>query len=167
LRSRLEAGASFTATLAGARVECDAILVRVTREAGDIARAGASLRRLPAGEPIAWDGRFEIAARIEGLSVAPLAGLAARLERGERAALSRVSPAARKAAPAIVDGAGRVTAPLFAHDERLSLRSLIADRFFAACGAVVNEADARLRSESAQGSLNPLPIPTRRVHEPA
>ncbi len=167
LRARIESAESFTATLAGARVECDGVLVRIAREAGDIARAGAGLRRLSAGEPIVWDGRFEIAARIEGLSATPLVGLAARLDRGERAALVRLSPAARKASPAIVDGAGRLTTALFVQDDRFSVRSLIADRFFAACGAVVNEADARLRSENAQGSLNPVPIAKRRVHEPA
>jgi tRNA(Ile)-lysidine synthase len=167
LLARIEAGGSFTATLAGARIECVAGVVGITREAGDIARAGGAARRLGAGQSIVWDGRFDVAARVEGLTVAPLAGLAARLDRGQRAALSRLAPAARKAAPAIVDGAGRVTSPLLAPDERASLHSLIADRFLGACGAIVNEVDARLRSETAPDTLNRVTTPMRRVHEPA
>ena len=158
LLARIEAGESFTATLAGARVESHIAVLRITREAGDIARAGAGSRPLPAGETIVWDGRFEVVAKAEGLTIAPLAGLAARLDRGQRAALSRLSPAARKGLPAIVDGAGRVTAPLLVADERVSVRSLIADRFLAACGALANEADALVRSGNAPDTLNRYPI---------
>jgi tRNA(Ile)-lysidine synthase len=167
LRTRIDSGESFIATLAGARVECAGAVVRITREAGDIARAGAGSRPLPTGSPIVWDGRFELTARIDGLTVAPLAGRAARLDHRRRAALSRLSPAARKALPVIVDGTGRVTAPLFAPDERVCLRSLIADRLLAACGAVDNEADARVHSENAPDTLNRLSSSKRRVHEPA
>jgi tRNA(Ile)-lysidine synthase len=167
LLAQVASGEPFTATLAGARVECDGAVVRITREAGDIARAGGGARPLPVGEPVVWDGRFELAARIEGLSVGPLAGLAARLDQSLRAALSPLSPAVRKGLPAIVDRAGRVTAPLVAPDDRVSLRSLIADRFLAACGAVANEADARVRSENAPDTLNRNRSPKRRVHEPA
>jgi len=140
LLARIEAGEVFTATLAGARIEADLDEIRITREAGDIARAGARSLPLIAGEPIVWDGRFEVTANVDGLSVAPLAGLAAGLDRGERAALSRLSPAVRKCLPAIIEGAGRVTAPLLAPDERVSIRSLIEDRLLAACGAIVSEA---------------------------
>jgi len=159
LLARIGAAESFTATLAGARVESDGAVLRITREAGDIARAGGGGRALPVGEPIVWDGRFEVAANVGGLTVAPLAGYAARLDRCQRAALSRLSPATRKALPAIVDGAGRVTAPLLAPDDRVSLRSLIADRFRAACGAIANEADAQVRSGNAPDTLNRIPIP--------
>ncbi len=167
LLARIETGESFTATLAGARIESGGAIVRITREAGDIARAGGAARPLRAGESIIWDGRFELAADVDGLTVAPLGGLAARLDRGQRAALSRHAPAARKAAPAIVDGAGRVTSPLLAADERICLRTWVADRLLDACGAIVNEADARLRSENAPDTLNRWPTPMRRVHEPA
>ncbi len=167
LLARIEAEEPFIATLAGARIECGGGVVRIAREAGDIARAGAASQPLRAGEPIVWDGRYEIAARIEGLCVAPMAGFAARLDRSQRAALARLAPAARKAAPAIVDRAGRASAPLLSPDERVSVRSLIADRFFGACGAIVSEHDARLRSENAPDTLNRVPTPMRRVHEPA
>ena len=167
LLARIAAAEPFTATLAGARIECGGGVVRIAREAGDIARGGAALRPLRAGEPIVWDGRFEITARIEGLAVAPLSGLAARLDRSQRAALCRLAPAARKAAPAIVDRAGRVTALLLGQDEPAGVRSLIAERFLGACGAIVSEHDARLRSENVSDTLNRVPTAMRRVHEPA
>jgi tRNA(Ile)-lysidine synthase len=167
LLERIATGEPFTATLAGSRVQSEGHVLTIIREAGDIARAGGGASRLCVGEPVVWDGRFEITARTEGLAVARMAGLRARLDRSERAALSGLSPAARKSVPAIVDGEGRVSAPLLVPDGRASLRSLIADRFLAACGAVVKEADARLRSENATDTLNRISIPVRRVHEPA
>jgi tRNA(Ile)-lysidine synthase len=167
LLARIEAAEPFTATLAGARVESDGAVLKITRESGDIARAGGGAHALLAGEPIVWDGRFEVAANVGGLTIAPLAGHAARLDRSQRAALSRLSRATRKGLPVIIDGEGRVSAPLLAQDARVRVRSLVANRFLAACGAITNEADAQVRSGNATDTLNRLSIPTRRVHEPA
>jgi tRNA(Ile)-lysidine synthase len=154
LRARLEAGETFTATLAGARVEADTDHLRIVREAGDIARAGAPPLVLPRGEPVVWDGRFEIQAKIGGLWVEPLAGLTRRLGRAERSALTALRPAVRKSLPAIVDLQGGTSAPLLVPHARVSVRSLVASRFLAACGGVQNEADIAAHGETRADTLN-------------
>ena len=154
LLARLEAREPFIATLAGARVEAYADRVLISREAGDLARTRAASRTLPCGAPLVWDGRFEIEARVEGLSVAPLAGLARRLGRVESAALRDLRPAVRKALPAILDGEGRTSAPILAPDPRVGIQSLAAARFIAACGGVQSEADIEVHGGNRSDTLN-------------
>lgn len=62
LAGRLTADASFTATLAGARIEADGGAVRFRREPGEAARGGLAPLALNAGETGVWDGRFELTA---------------------------------------------------------------------------------------------------------
>jgi tRNA(Ile)-lysidine synthase len=62
LAGRLTGDASFTASLAGARIEADATQARFRREPGEAARGGLAPLRLRAGETGVWDGRFEISA---------------------------------------------------------------------------------------------------------
>jgi tRNA(Ile)-lysidine synthase len=141
---RLAGEETFTATLAGSRVEAGAGQVRIMREPGEWVRAGAAAEMsLAQGCATAWDGRFEIEARFAGLKVRPVAGAAGRLSKAERGRLRSFPPAARRALPAIVDPSGALTCPILAGDGRLAIRPLVGARLAAACGAVRDEAAAR------------------------
>jgi tRNA(Ile)-lysidine synthase len=93
---------------------------------------------LPMGQPLVWDGRFEVNAAVSGLVVRPLAGLAARLSPQEQAALRRLPRQARPVLPALVLPDGGVTSPVLAPGPA-SLRPLVQDRLRAACGAISKE----------------------------
>lgn len=139
LLDRLKAGERFTANLAGARIEKGGGEALITREPGERGRGGLAPLALPLGKPVIWDGRFELIADGHGLSVAPLAGLAARLPPAERAALAAVPPAARAALPAIVDGAGDVRLPRPYGAAPVEARCLVLDRFDGAIGLIPDE----------------------------
>jgi hypothetical protein len=70
-----------------------------------------------------------------------LAGSAARLGRGERAALKGVPAAFRPAMPVVETGSGAVYCPLFTTPPQA--RSLVGERWLAACGAFTREQDVR------------------------
>ena len=129
----------FTTTLSGARIEAGSTQIVFIRDAGEVRRGGLATRRLPPGEPVVWDGRFELTALKPGLSVQLLAGLANRLAKPERLRLSNLPPAARRALPAIVDDAGGVSCPVFAEAGLIRVNALAAPRFGAATGAVLQE----------------------------
>jgi tRNA(Ile)-lysidine synthase len=137
LLDRLTAGETFTATLAGARIEAGADSVLIARDSGELA-ASASLA-LPEGRPVVWDGRFELTASQPGLSVRPLGGLAARLPPGERAALARLPAAVRPGLPAVLDHSGAVSCPILAGESPVRCRTLTMARFDAALGVVQSE----------------------------
>jgi tRNA(Ile)-lysidine synthase len=139
LAARLRAGETFTATLAGARIEAAGEAVRLFREPGEARRGGLSPADLPVGEAVVWDGRFELAAEVAGLAVRPLQGLAARLPLVQRQALKALPPVARPALPAVVDAAGAVTCPILAEASPARARCLVGDRFDAAIGLVDQE----------------------------
>ncbi|KRA66617.1 tRNA(Ile)-lysidine synthetase [Caulobacter sp. Root655] len=157
LVDRLRAGETFTATLAGARIEASGDGVRFFREPGEARRQGpppvgeVSAQptegggtliplALPVGETVVWDGRYEITATVPGLTVRPLQGLAARLPAAQRRALKDLPAAARSALPAIVDPAGTVGCPILAGVFATRVRCLVLDRFEAAVGRVDQEA---------------------------
>jgi len=139
LIERLEGGGPVTASLAGARISADADTVQVGREAGERARGGLAPVELKPGRAVVWDGRFEATALTPGWSVGPLAGRMGRLGRTERAWLKTLPASARSALPVLTgpDGALALPHPFGAGPARV--RSLIADRFAAACGAVIDE----------------------------
>lgn len=138
LVDRLREGESFTATLAGARIEArDTVLI--TRDAGELAKAEPFA--LPLGEAVVWDGRFELAAREPGLTVQPLRGLAARLPPAQRAALARLPAAVRPGLPAIVTQSGAVACPILARADSVRCEPLTMARFDAAVGVVQSEPD--------------------------
>jgi tRNA(Ile)-lysidine synthase len=97
-------------------------------------------RTLEPGEPLVWDGRYEITAGQPGLTVRPLQGLAARLPPAQRQALKGLPAAARPALPAIVGPDGTVTCPILAGPDSAQARCLVADRFEAAIGLIDQEA---------------------------
>jgi tRNA(Ile)-lysidine synthase len=62
LAARLRGDETFTASLAGARIEAKAGMARFGREAGEAARGGLAPVYLRARETAVWDGRFEVTA---------------------------------------------------------------------------------------------------------
>jgi tRNA(Ile)-lysidine synthase len=128
-----------TASLCGARVSAEDGTVGFGREAGERARGGLEPLALAAGVPAVWDGRFEVVADADGLSVGPLAGRMAALGQGDRAWLKTLPPAARSALPVLADAQGRAALPRPFGDGPAEARSLIEARLSAACGRISRE----------------------------
>jgi tRNA(Ile)-lysidine synthase len=149
----LEASEPFVATLAGARIEAQSNHIVLLREPGEMRRGTCTLSfALTPGQSVTWDGRFQIEAREEGLTVRPLAGVAGRLRSNERVNLGLLAPAARKTLPAIVDSAGRVSCPILACDHRVEIGRLVFARLVGACGGVHDEAALRRMAEETLAS---------------
>ncbi len=134
LRARLSAEAEGVATLGGARVGWTGGEVDVTRDPGR--RAPADVALAP-GEPVAWDGRFEVRAAAPGWSVGLAQGRRARLPPADRRVLLALPPAARGMQPVFLRGGEVRLAPA----EGLEARALAPGRFDAAVGRVRREAD--------------------------
>ncbi|WP_307350399.1 tRNA lysidine(34) synthetase TilS [Caulobacter ginsengisoli] len=138
LADRLATAETFTATLAGARIEARPDRVLITRDAGELSQDPTPL---PPNQPIVWDGRFELTATQPGLTVRPLAGLSRRLPATERAALTRLPAAVRPGLPVIVDQSGAVSCPILAGSGAVRCEVLTMARFDAAIGLVQSEPD--------------------------
>ena len=139
LLERLNPGAPMAATLAGAKVSAGA-QVRIAREAGAYRRQGPPELRLEPGAAGVWDGRFALRNRGSApCIVRPLAGLAARLSKADREELAEIPAAARGALPAIQYSGGLVTSPVLAMQGQVTVQSLVAARFRAACGVISKE----------------------------
>jgi tRNA(Ile)-lysidine synthase len=178
LVTRIRAGETFTATLAGARIEAAGEGVSIFREPGEARRSkpppmgevsaqptegGLVERRtppptdpsdrlphggrgnqaepvaLPVGEPVVWDGRYELTAAEAGLTARPLQGLGARLPATQRQALKTLPPAARASLPAVLAPDGTVSCPILAEPKSTRARCLVMARFEAAIGRVDQE----------------------------
>ena len=125
LQARLAAGEDFTAVLCGARIEASGALVRAMREPGAWRRRPVAPLDLTPGVAAVWDGRFEIVTDRPDLRIEAAAGRLAQLSDRERAALSGLPPAARAAAPVLIDSNGRARLAWRAADVRaLGLRRL-------------------------------------------
>lgn len=125
--SRIHAGDAFAGSLAGARIEASDATVQVFREAGEMGRGGLA----PLRPPGVWDGRFEIT---RGACVRALGHGLEALTAQEQAAARRLPARARRALPAVLDEAGKVSCPpLIGH------ASLVGERFRAAAGLVQRE----------------------------
>ncbi len=140
LANAFGSGQTFTANLAGARVECDGPQLRFMREPGDLRRSGAPAAQLPLGAPVVWDGRYQLTACVAGLTARALDGLAGRLPPLQRNALQGSPLAARRALCTVVDGDGRASCPTLTEDRRVEVTWLVADRLAGALGAVQSEA---------------------------
>ncbi|KQY96147.1 tRNA(Ile)-lysidine synthetase [Caulobacter sp. Root1455] len=171
LVERIGRGETFTATLAGARIEAGDV-VSFFREPGEARRApgpppvgevsakpteGGVVERptsaptdssdhlphggraLIPGQPLVWDGRYEITAAEPGLTVRPLQGLAARLPAAQRQVLQGLPAAARPSLPAVLAPDGTVSCPILAEAKAARARCLVMDRFEAATGRVDQE----------------------------
>ena len=130
LVDRLIATGDVTATLAGARIEADALEVRFQREAGEASRGGLAPLSLATGETGVWDGRFEVTAGLP-ITVRRLAGLARRLPREDQQAVRALPASLRPTLPVVIDEVGT---PALAVALPLAL-----PRLLAACGAVDRE----------------------------
>jgi len=128
-----------TRTLAGARIQAAAGTVRLWREPGEAARGGLETRDLPVGEPIVWDGRYEVLTDRPGLRIRRLGGFAGRLPDATRQGLAAVAAPARGALPAIVDANGGVSCPLLSPVADVTVSALGQARLLAACGAIGRE----------------------------
>jgi tRNA(Ile)-lysidine synthase len=145
LLGRIEAGETFVATLGGARIEAGRDLL-VTREAGEFDRTGPAVLALPVGQAVMWDGRFELTARHEGLSVSPLRGHAARLKPEQREALGRMPAGGRGALPAVLGSGSGPYCPIFSERESgepsVGLYGWVRPRFEAVCGLLQKEGES-------------------------
>lgn len=102
LLARLRSGEDFVAVLCGARIEAEGDRVRVCREPGELRRAAAGSRPLAPGVEAVWDGRWSLTVPEPGWSVAPVAGVMARLPHADRAILQALPPAVRAARPVLI-----------------------------------------------------------------
>ncbi len=143
LMARLALPADMVATLSGARIERSGAVISITREAGRRGGGAVATHPLPVGETVVWDGRFEITAHAPDLSVRMLGGAAGHLPRSQRDSLRTLAPAARGAAPALIDGAGAVSCPILGPDPRVDLRCLIESRLRGASGCIQREVAIR------------------------
>jgi tRNA(Ile)-lysidine synthase len=152
LWQRIAAATSSVATLSGARVESDGVVLRLMRDDG-------ALPALPWTDGVI-DGRYEIDGAGE---VFALGGHMARLDRRQDAAVRTLPPAARRALPATLRPDGVATCPLLdGHG-----KSLVGGRLAAACGAVTREATIGRVGEMRSGVLNMPASMERSVHEHA
>ena len=135
LVSRIGTGERFAATLAGARLQAHDF-VEIGRDAG---RIGTAPQPLAPGEPVVWDGRFEIGSDQPGVAVRPLGGVMSRLGKRSRERLGAFPNWARRALPALIDGDGTVTCPILAQDAFGWARTLVSGRLQAACGRIARE----------------------------
>jgi tRNA(Ile)-lysidine synthase len=132
LVARLGSGEPFTATLAGARIASDGETAAFTRDPG---RAGLPEASVAPGQPIVWDGRFEIEATVPG-TVRALGGLSRHLPRDQQVALRAAPAALRPTLPVIVSRDGAVTCPILADHPSVRATALVLPRFEAAIGLV-------------------------------
>ncbi len=128
----------FTATLAGARIEATAERVLVLREAGELRRRPPAPLPLSTGQPVVWDGRYEITADALGWSVVPALGRLSALSDADRAVVARSPAAARGALPVLIrDGDPR---PVLAW-RRARVLALAPRRLKLASGETTQEKD--------------------------
>jgi tRNA(Ile)-lysidine synthase len=137
LQARLSAGENFVTALAGARIEADVAEVRFLRDAGETARGGLAPMTLSPGRASIWDGRFELTASA-AFQVRPLKGLAARLDRREKAAISSFTAAARPTLPVLIQDPD--LRPVLA-TAAARVRCLVGPRLAAACGLAAHEGE--------------------------
>lgn len=128
------------ATLAGARILADGAWVAIAREPGEFRRRGLPELELPIGREAVWDGRFAATAHRPGLVLRPVAGVAARLPREDRALLAASPADLRGGLPAVILPEGAVR--LAVHPDlarRLTIEAIVRARFEAAAGLVQRE----------------------------
>ncbi|MDO9472160.1 MAG: tRNA lysidine(34) synthetase TilS [Caulobacter sp.] len=132
LVARLRSGEAFTATLAGARIACDGETAAFTRDPG---RAGLPRVAVAPGEPIVWDGRFQIDAAAPG-AVRALGGLSTHLPKAQQATLRALPATIRPTLPVMVSQGGAVSCPILADHPSVRATALVLPRFEAAIGVV-------------------------------
>lgn len=134
----VRSGESFTATLAGARIEADGDTVIFTRNVGEASRGGLAPITLIQGRPTVWDGRYEVTASASGLTVTALSGLTRQIPKAEQQALRAIPASVRPSLPVILGG-DVPTCPILADRPSVLVRELVLTRFEAATGDVDSE----------------------------
>lgn len=160
LVQRLRSGETFTATLAGARIEArDEVLI--CRDAGETARGGLAPLDLGPGETGVWDGRWEVSAGATAVTVRALQGHASRLPPAQRQSLAKLPAAVRPSLPLLLrHGAApcspALDGPRFAAEGGGRARLLVFGRFEAAVGLYDQESVTRchVRGASAREPLS-------------
>jgi len=142
LTERLARHETFKTTLGGARVRATDGQAVIVRDVGERSRGGLSSLPLTRSEPAVFDGRFEVEATVDGLHVAPLAGLAARLPPADAARLKALPAEARGALPALVAEDGTVSLPAPFGSGPGRAMALAPRRLAAACGRIEVEVEA-------------------------
>jgi tRNA(Ile)-lysidine synthase len=143
LLDAIASGEAFAATLSGARVAASGgdAAIAFGRDVGERARGGLAALRLEAGASGVFDGRFEVRTQNAPVRIVAVAGMIGRLDRADRLRLGAIPAAARGAAPAVIDESGAVRlAPSFGEGAPV-VRSLVGQRFAAACGVLRHEAE--------------------------
>jgi len=138
LTDRVLGPAPFAGVLSGAKVLAAEEIVFV-RDAGEAARGGLKPLQLATGETGVWDGRFEIRAGPDPVTVARLAGHAAALPPAQRAALKALPAPVRPGLPVMIGSGGAPACPILAEDRSIAVNLLVAGRFHAACGVISKE----------------------------
>jgi tRNA(Ile)-lysidine synthase len=141
LLARLNAGAPFTATLAGARLIAEDRTLSLVRETGDRRGGRGADTPLWPGATMIWDGRFEIVAHTAGWSVGHLSGRASHLDPIAARALHELPSPARRAVPALLGPAGEVVCPSLRPSGAGEARSLVMGRLAARCGGIQHESE--------------------------
>ena len=151
LLARLKSREAFAATLAGARVDANAVRVVIVRDAGELVRGGLQPLTVTAGEVAVWDGRFEVVSERTG-EVRALRGLKSRLSPSDQALVARLPAAARPGVPMFV---GDETLSPLAAWSLVQAHCLVGARLAAACGVIAHEGEIAVlsRGELAAASL--------------
>ena len=141
LAADLVGGGVVKATIAGAHVVQTDGQIHIARETRD--SRGRPCREIAPvkDRTVVWDGRFEVTARVDGLTLAALAGRAARLDRETKDRLAGMHPIVRAALPALIDRDGAVGCPTLRTDPRCEVRDLVAARLSGALGVIRSESD--------------------------
>ena len=130
--------APFQATLSGCKIVAADDLI-LARDAGEIRRGGLAAVALRPYVVEVWDGRFELIADRDGLTVRALAGAMGGLDKTHRRAVQSLPAPIRPSLPVVTSSASAPVCPILACDAPVRIRALIAARFLAACGAISKE----------------------------
>jgi len=168
LHSRVSSPPGAVATLAGARVETRGDHTMLLREDGEFFRrkSGVAPVAIEPGDTIVWDGRFEIAAVMQGGVIVPAAGLWNHLSPEDGRSGSRVWPSARAGLPVLIrdDGRAPVLAWRAAEVRALAPRRLDLALSALGMGETTQESDL---FAAVHGETPPTDLFSRRDDEPA
>ncbi len=139
-------------TLCGARLQAADEQIHIAREAGDIARHGATAVIVEPSVEVMWDGRFAITSREPG-QVLPAAGLRARLEAQDHKRLAALPAGLRGSQAVWTDGTRyrlATNAALRQNPYKGPLATgWVLPRFLAAAGLYTRESEAVLPPDGA------------------
>ncbi len=153
-RLRHDLATETAATLCGARIWREGGHIRIAREAGELERRRIGPVRLPAGQTVIWDGRFDVSSD-RAANIVPSGEVRAKLGDPDRNALLGLPPALRKALPAVMSDNGKIVLPIApATDDTgrsgIKFACWVMPRFLAACGVFACEGDCSRMREKPQ-----------------